>query len=381
MPFPSAVNVVPAPAVEGDFATTNPRFSVSGTSPGEFTAGASGCYVGRFAWIDATGQLLNNTGAGPVTGFVSRRQDGIITTYLQEASLLIPSGLPVIAYSGGDFWIRNTGASAVTVGMKAYANNATGLATFAATGSPPTGGSVTASLVANSFTGSVAANSCTAAISGNIMTVSAIVAGTVIAAGQSVSGTGVPTGMTVLSYVAASGTQGGVGQYVVSISATVASTAITLSGGGLTITAVGANCIVAVGQTITGGTIAAGTVINGLGTGTGGTGTYAVSTSTASSSGTITVSNGYGAGVLVVTAVASGTVLVNDTISGGTIAAGTVINAYNSGTGGTGSYLVSTNTASSSGTVTVLAATETKWIAMSAGAAGELIKISDHPLG
>jgi len=51
------------------------------------------------------------------------------------------------------------------------------------------------------------------------------------------------------------------------------------------------------------------------------------------------------------------------------------------GLGGTGTYLTSTSVASSSGTVFVYSGTETKWYAMSAGAAGELVKITSHPLG
>lgn len=64
-----------------------------------------------------------------------------------------------------------------------------------------------------------------------------------------------------------------------------------ISGTTLTVTAVTSGTI-AVGQTISGTGISAGTTITGLGTGTGGTGTYTVSISQTASSTTITVPTG-----------------------------------------------------------------------------------------
>jgi hypothetical protein len=88
--------------------------------------------------------------------------------------------------------------------------------------------------------------------------------------GMILTGTGVTPGTTITAF--GTGT-GGEGTYFVDISQTVASTAITGTIGLLTVTTAPTG-ILAVGQVITGTTVAAGTTIRGLATGTGGTGTY-----------------------------------------------------------------------------------------------------------
>ena len=83
--FPSQVQVQPAIGVEGDFCDSNPRFTVD-AGPGGMVSGPSGVYVGRFAWAiapldsDGTPATVSNSGWGPVTGFVHREQQGLITT-------------------------------------------------------------------------------------------------------------------------------------------------------------------------------------------------------------------------------------------------------------------------------------------------------------
>ena len=49
--FQKQVNLTPAPAVAGDFASTNPRASVP-AGPGGLVAGLTGVIVGQFAWVD-----------------------------------------------------------------------------------------------------------------------------------------------------------------------------------------------------------------------------------------------------------------------------------------------------------------------------------------
>ena len=44
-------------------------------------------------------------------------------------------------------------------------------------------------------------------------------------------------------------------------------------------------------------------------------------------------------------------------------------------------YYVNNNTVVSSSTINVVGNVETKWVAMSSGLPGELVKISSHPLG
>jgi hypothetical protein len=103
-----------------------------------------------------------------------------------------------------------------------------------------------------------------------------------------------------------------------------------------------------VGQSVYGVGVSLETVITALGTGSGGVGTYTVDVSqtvttrslnsaavgavfTATSSGT----------TLTVSAVASGTIYVGQTIQGAGIASGTIITALGTGSGGTGTYTLS----------------------------------------
>ena len=384
MGFPRQVNVVAAPAVLGDFCDSNPRFTVD-AGAGAFVAGQNGVTVGAFAWADSTNRTVSNTGSGAPTGFVHRDQQAIITTYLADDTLTIYPGAPITLFNGGGFWALNTGTTTSAIGNTVYANNANGQVTFNVAGTPPTSASVTAQLYANLITdATLAANSITAgSISGTTLTVATIGAGTVLAAGQTLSGGSSGTGYvdantTIVNQL--TGTAGGVGTYTVSISNNVTSTAISVSGGGMTVTTMGTGTV-AVGQTATASSnLTAGTIVTAVGTGNGtNTGTYALSLppSTAGASIAVTLSGG----TLDVTAVASGTLAINDTVTGGTIAAGTYLSAFIAGSGtlgGTGNYLVNTSTTSASGTVTVVAGTATKWVASSIGAPGELVKITSQ---
>lgn len=313
--FQTQVGVQPAPAVAGDFASSNPRQVVL-AGPGGLVAGSAGVTIARFAWAnlsikdaDNSPAVVNNFpvgGGGAPTGFVHRAQQGLNTTFLSDASMVVPSGFPITLFSAGDFFVKNDGATQALPGQKAYANYADGRVTFAATGSPLTN-SLTASLAATTF-------AVTGSIADDVLTVTGVSSGTIVP-GASISGTGIATGTQIVSQL--SGTAGGIGTYVVSIpEQTVASTTVNGTYGTLTVTVAGAGPI-QVGDILTGGTLAAGTVITGLGTGTGGVGTY----------------------------------------------------------------FTNTNTASVSGAVTATSNIETKFIAMSAGAAGELVKISSQALG
>lgn len=381
MTFPSQVNVAQAPAVAGDFADKNPRVSVD-AGPGGFVAGVLGLAVGLFAWSDAYGIAANNFGAGAPTGFVARSQQGLITQFLAESTQVVPAGLPVTLHSAGGFWVKNTGAGAVTIGMKAYANNATGAITFAATGTPTAGGSGSASVLAlNSSAGaSIAVNSVTGSIAGQIMTISAIGSGA-LAPGMVISGTGIAATTTILNQL--TGTAGSTGTYTVSVSQTVASTTITTPGYS-TLTVAGAlTGTFAIGQTITGSTTAAGTVITALISGAGGNGTYAVTNSQTVGAAAL---SGSGA-TLTVGGTVTGSFLLNDLLTGSGVTAGSSItgNASNTvgltGAGGAGTYLVSVAQALASQAIGVNANTETKFVALSNAAAGELVKMSSWVLG
>jgi len=143
MAFQQNIQVTQAPAVAGDFASTNPRHSVLSV-PGGFVAGASGLTVGLFAWADVTGIILSNTGSGAPTGFLHRNLQGLIGGYLAGSGMLVPAGMGIgELFNGGDFWVKNAGAGAVTVGMKAFANNTTGAVSFAAAGATVAGSTET----------------------------------------------------------------------------------------------------------------------------------------------------------------------------------------------------------------------------------------------
>lgn len=312
--FQTTVNVQPAPAVAGDFASANPYYSVD-AGPGGLVAGELGITVGRAAWWDFgsldpndTPRKANNFGSGPITGIVPREQQGLITQYLQDASMFIPGGFQITLISGGDLWVKNDGAAPALVGQYAYAAYADGKFSFAAANSPGSASGSASSIAANptlTFNGS---------IDDNILTVANTLVGTVHL-GATITGTGIAAGTKIVEQL--TGTPGGLGTYAVSIpNQTVALTAIT--------------------------------------------GTY---------------------GVLTVGGTVAGVFGVGDTLSGTNVVAGTTITELGSGTGGAGTYIVDNNTVVSSTAITAGTNVQTKWVAMSAGEVGDLIKISSQPLG
>jgi hypothetical protein len=138
--FQQSVNVTQAPAVAGDFASANPRFSQLSV-PGGFVSGQpNGVTVGRFAWMDATGTILQNSGSGPPSCFIHRALEGINYIYLSNGSMVIPPGQGIgEMFMGGDFYAKNDGAGASAVMMKAFANTTNGTVSFAAAGATVAG--------------------------------------------------------------------------------------------------------------------------------------------------------------------------------------------------------------------------------------------------
>ena len=311
--FQRQVNSQPAPAVEGDFASTNPRWSVL-AGPGGLVAG-NFLIVGHAAWVtppldgDGFPAVANSFGSGPITGILHREQQALFTQYLQETSMQVPQGFNITLMSSADFWVKNNGSSAAQVGMKAYANFNNGEFTFAATASPASGASATGTIAAEN-------GSWTGSITGDIMTVAGSVTGLVVPGGI-LSGTDVLTGTQVLSQI--SGTPQGDGTYYVSLNQEVDSTTISETYG--LFTAVSA-------QT---GTWAVGDILSGSG--------------------------------------------------GGGVTTGTTITGFGTGTGGLGTYYVQTTQTVTSTAITSVSNVETKWIAMSYGAVGDIVKISAQPLG
>jgi hypothetical protein len=282
--FQTVVNTQPAPAVEGDFCNTNPRFSVD-AGPGGLVAGDHGVIVGRFAWlsneeVDANDApaIVNNFGAGPPAGFVHRDQQGLITGYLQESSMLIPTGFQMSLMARAGLWARNRGATEALPGMKAFANFADGSVSFAPAGS----------ISSASVTGSIAAGTgaVTGSINDDVLTVTAVTNGQ-LPVGATIAGAGIAAGTKIVAQL--DGVPGGVGDYALNIGEQlVQNEAINATFGILTVTAVVSGQL-SIGDGLSGAGIAAGTTITAFGTGNGGNGTYIVDPTQAVAAETITV--------------------------------------------------------------------------------------------
>jgi len=332
--FPNQVYVNNAPAVEGDFASANPRSTVL-AGEGALKCGdgydtvagglVGGIIVGRWGWLsyaavdnDGAPAVVNTFGSGLPAGLVHRSQQGLITRYLATASMAFLKGQQTELFNVVDMWVKNRGGIYCQVGMKAFANFADGTTYFAAPGTTPPGGSGSASSIA------AATFSATGSITDNVLTVTAVGAGTLYG-GAAFSGTGVATGTKIVQQLTSTesgGALGGRGTYAVNIPGqAVASTALSGTYGVLTV---------------------GGTVVAGFGTG--------------------------------------------QTISGTNVVAGTAVWQQLTGTtGAAGTYVVDNNTVVGSTAITSQASIETKWYARSAGNfgtgagsanTGELIKIS-----
>jgi hypothetical protein len=164
-----------------------------------------------------------------------------------------------------------------------------------------------------------------------------------------------------------------------SIAAATGSFTGSIAGDVLTVTAVGSGAAVP-GGTLSGTGVATGTKIVRQLTGTtGGVGTYLVNIPEQTVAAGTTISETYG--ILTVTAVGSGALEIGSVLAGTGVTAGSTVTAFGTGAGGTGTYVVDPTQTAGSTTVTAVGDVETKWYARSAGLPGELVKISDHPIG
>ena len=256
MGFQKQVNLQQAPAVEGDFASANPRAVVLSPESG-FVAGDLGATIGRFAWIQPDGLTVENKGIAPAApnGFIHREQQGLITQYLGEQSMVVPQGFPVVLHNQGDFWVKNSG-SATAIGDSVYADYGTGQAANAI----QTGASVTGAIGAT-FTATGATTN---------LTVSAVTG--LISIGDTISGTGVTAGTKIVSQT--SGTTGGAGVYVTSAATTASAATVTAFGNVLNVTAIGSGTL-EVGDPVSGTGVPTGAAIASQVSGTiGGIGVY-----------------------------------------------------------------------------------------------------------
>jgi hypothetical protein len=372
MGFQTQVNLTPAPAVAGDFASSNPRASVL-AGPGGLVAGALGVTVGKFAWVDDDGLTVQSFGTATKapSGFVHREQQALIQNYLAEASMNIPVGFPVTLHNEGDFWARLEGANAATIGAAIYADYSDGSVHAVAA---PAGASVTGAMGSTNTAALGATFTASADTDATRLVVTSVTG--LISIGDEVSGTGITAGTTVLSQV--SGTTGGAGTYQLS-AANTASAATVTAFGSVMVTSVTTG-LISVGETVSGGAgFPVGATVLAQVSGTpGGAGVYTLSAAgsayTASATGVTTFGD-----VLNVTAVASGALEVGDPVSGTGIPSGAVVASQVSGTaGGVGVYTLdqSATAYAASTTVTAVGGVLTAFKAQSVAAVGELVKIS-----
>ena len=370
--FQNKVNLQQAPAVAGDFASSNPRASVL-AGEGGLIAGPGGVTVGRFAWIEADGKTVVNYGTAPAkpAGFVHREQQALITVYLGEASNVIPEGFPVVLHDEGDFFAANAGGSASVNGSSIYARYSDGAAFV---GSSPSGASVTGSMGSTNTAALGATFTASAGLDATQLVVTAVTG--FISIGEQVAGTGITAGTTILSQV--SGTPNGAGTYQLDQTNTAAAATVTSFGNIVKVTAT--TGLISVGETISGGAgVPVGATVTAQVSGTpGGAGVYSLSAAgsayVASASGVTTFGN-----VLNVTAVGSGSLLVGDAVSGSGLPASASIASQVSGTaGGIGIYTLDlpASAYAASTTVTAVGGILTSWVAKSIAAIGELVKIS-----
>ena len=274
MGFQKQVNLTPAPAVAGDFASSNPRATVL-AGPGGLVAGALGVNVGKFAWVDDDGSTVQSFGTATKApqGFVHREQQALIQVYLAESGMNIPQGFPVVLHNEGDFWAKLAGDNAATIGAAIYADYSNGDVCAVAA---PAGASVTASMGATF----------TATGTGTSLVVTSVTG--LISIGETLgTTTGITAGTTIVAQV--SGTPGGAGTYTTSAATTIAAATATSFGNRLNVTAVGSG-VLEVGDAASGTGIPSGAVVASQVSGTaGGVGIYTLDTTATAYAASTTV--------------------------------------------------------------------------------------------
>ncbi|KCB33763.1 hypothetical protein L541_4882 [Bordetella hinzii CA90 BAL1384] len=76
-----------------------------------------------------------------------REQQGVITIWLAEATMIIPEGLAVTLHNLGDFWAATK--TAATIGQKVFASNTDGTISTGAAGATIAGSTETDWFVAS----------------------------------------------------------------------------------------------------------------------------------------------------------------------------------------------------------------------------------------
>ena len=291
-PFQTSVNTISPVGTEGAFASSNPRSVVvspnpglTGTPVGLVADIINGLVVGAFAWLDPVNasQLLNYAVGATIGSIIPSVPAGFVANQLQ-ALITVWLGQNTMLIPPGIM------ASAYDRGdfwaRCGFANAAIGNKVFANIFSgkviPGAAGSFPAypSGTAAAFTASFATT---------VMTVSAVASGT-LGVGQLIIGAGIPANTRIASLGSGVGLTGtynlsttpgtvSSGAYTSTTADSVGGASVTASFATSVMTVTAvADGVLAVGQLISASGVAAGTYITSLGTGTGGTGTYNLST-------------------------------------------------------------------------------------------------------
>lgn len=279
MTFQTSVGQLPAPGIEGDFASANPRGSML-AGQGYLVSGPLGVIVGRFARAaNATGIVTNaDPGVPSRIGFVHKDQIVGITPYLGVSGLTVLPGIEITLHDSGDFLARF--AAGATIGQKVFASYLDGSAIAGTAGGTVAGATVTAS-AGGVFTASTTNGSPT-------LTISAVTSGQ-LSVGDTVTGTGIPANTTITAL--GTGT-GGTGTYTMSANASATGTpTVTAASNKMVVSAVASGTLAA-GQPVSGTNVTAGTTITNVGTATGGVGTYTLSVQQTFASTTVTALGG-----------------------------------------------------------------------------------------
>ena len=402
--------------------------TIGGTVTGYFGTGqliTTG--TGVTANTAITGQLTGTPGGdGTYSVDISQTVTGPIA--IKTTNAIVTNTSTASSISGTTLTVGGTVSGFFGIGQLISGNNVTPGTTITGLGTG-TGGAGTYTVSNSQTVGAgsvlVAASAnttmnVTSFTSGGLLAIGDVISGTGVTAGTTITGfgnnsiSGKISGTTLNITTLSSGTIG-IGQ-------TVGAAAT-----GTTITAVGSNTSTAsyivgttltiggtltgsfgVGQTITGTGVTPGTTITSLGSGTGGAGTYEVSSTQSVGNGSVTVGASSGT-TMNVTAINSGTTAFGDSISGTGVAAGnwilglgtnsasgsitgstltiagavlgtfavgqtitgtgvtgsTTITALGSGTGGDGTYQVSTSQTVGSGSVKLAASSTTAMVVTS----------------
>jgi hypothetical protein len=312
MPFQSVINNQQAPAVQGDFASTNPFASVL-AGQGALVAPAGGLIVGNFFWVGPTGQCSQSYVAGYQIAFLGRNEQALITAFLGETSLVVPAGFMITGFNEGDFWAKFPNGA--TVGQNVYADPNDGTPLAGATAPGLASGTAT-----GGFTGTA-----TVVAASTTLTVASATSG-ILSPGDTVTLTGVPANTTIVQQL--TGTPGKVGTYQMSVAATTTEASAEAITGSSSLILVGTvtQAGFTAGDSVTGTGVGAGTTLTGQATPFSGVATLATNTT------------------LVITSVQPNTDLlrVGATVVAAGIPSGTTIIAQTAGTpGGIGTYTLS----------------------------------------